>query len=72
MFTIEDAKQYIADTAHTDDYDGTGDYLDCDCLWCTTYAMLIEIEETLADKAGYVNVQNAITRGCMVQYPYIY
>lgn len=56
MFTIEDAKQYIADTAHTDDYDGTGDYLDCDCLWCTTYAMLIEIEETLADKAGYVNV----------------
>ena len=46
-FTSEDIKQYIADTAHKDDYDGTGDYLDCDCIWCTTYATICEIEQTL-------------------------
>ena len=57
MFTIDEVKRYIADTAHQDDeYDGIMTYEDCDCTYCTTYAMICDIEEHLETIGGYTNV----------------
>jgi hypothetical protein len=48
MFTIDDAKCWIADHAHqNEEYDGYATYEDCDCMWCIAYAALCDIEHSL-------------------------